>query len=137
MKKIVIFRKLKEQKSFVDFLWFGETTVISIQSKTDMPRPGSESGPPRCEASTLAKSYSNSVFMVIRNIYILTRDYRNFLVTEKLKIRFLIVMEENTRKKSMIHFTKHLIFRHVVTEQEDLKEILYIFIRKFHSESFR
>jgi hypothetical protein len=46
-------------------------------------------------------------------------------------------MEEKATKKIMIFFTKQRIFRHVVTEQEDLKEILYIFIRKFHSESFR
>jgi hypothetical protein len=38
-----------------------------------MSRPGTEPGPPRWEASNLAKSYLNSVLIAIRNIYILFR----------------------------------------------------------------
>ncbi len=53
------------------------TKVISIQTRhpeTDMFRPGIEPRPMRWEASTLAKSYSNSYLIAIRNIYIWASD---------------------------------------------------------------
>ncbi len=54
--------------------------VISIprtsarSPETEMSRPGIEHGSPRWEASTLAKRYSKSVLIAIRNIYIWSRD---------------------------------------------------------------
>ncbi len=38
--------------------------------RTDMSRPGITPGPPRWGASTLEKSYSNSLLIAIRTIYI-------------------------------------------------------------------
>ncbi len=45
-----------------------------LTPETDMSRPGTKSGPPWWEASTLAKSYSDSVLIANRNINISPRD---------------------------------------------------------------
>jgi hypothetical protein len=58
--------------------YYGETWPRSSPSstskpETDMSRLGIEPGPPRWEASTLAKSYLNSLLLIIRNISLSSR----------------------------------------------------------------
>jgi hypothetical protein len=53
----------------------GHLHPLLEQAETDISRPGIEQGPPRWEASTLAKSYSNSQLTAIRIIYNSSRQY--------------------------------------------------------------
>ncbi len=69
--------KRKVKKFSFLILWTDLTKVISIPTRgprTDMAQPGIEPGPPWWEASTLEKSYSNCLLIVIRNIYIWSCD---------------------------------------------------------------
>ncbi len=58
-------------------LWRDMTKVIlhlNWRFETDMSRPGIKPGPPKWEASALAKSYLNSALIAIWNIYIWASD---------------------------------------------------------------
>jgi hypothetical protein len=58
----------------METLYQGDLHPLPDVPKSDMPWLGIEPGPPQWEASTLAKSYSKSLLIAIRIIYIRVRD---------------------------------------------------------------